>query len=60
MPRDDKLLFDIANAARLIVEFLAGMERAEFDRDVKTQSAVLHQITIIGEAAKLLSKEWRS
>ena len=62
MRNEDKILFDIANAARLVAEFLRGMEldRVAFDADVKTQSAVLHQITIIGEAAKLLPEAFRN
>ena len=59
MPREDKLLFDIVHAARLISEFLNEMDRAAFDADVKTQSAVLYQLSIIGEAAKLVPETWR-
>lgn len=48
MRNTDKLLFDIADAARLVGLFVEGMDRAIFDSDVKTQSAVLYQLTIIG------------
>ena len=60
MRNEAKILFDIADAARLIGEFLADMERAAFDADPKTQSAVLYQLSIIGEAVKQLSDEWRA
>ncbi len=35
------------------------MEEADFQQDEKTQSAVLHQILIIGEATKRVSSEFR-
>lgn len=60
MERDKATLLDIARAARLVLEFKAGMDKAAFFEDVKTQSAVLHQLTVIGEAGKRLSHEFRS
>jgi uncharacterized protein with HEPN domain len=33
---------DILTAARHIREFAAGLTRAQFDADLRTQSAVLH------------------
>jgi uncharacterized protein with HEPN domain len=55
MNRDEATLLDILQAARLIQQFTADCpdERA-FREDVKLQSAVLHQITILGEATKRL------
>lgn len=55
MPRDDATLLDIARAARLIVEFRQGIDQAAFLADVKTQSAILHQLLVLGEATKRLS-----
>lgn len=60
MPRNDAALLDIARAARLAVEFVGGMDRAAFVKDTKTQSAVLHQLLVIGEAVKRLSSEFRA
>ncbi|MEW6092988.1 MAG: DUF86 domain-containing protein [Chloroflexota bacterium] len=60
MERDEATLLDIARAARLVLEFKAGMDKAAFFEDVKTQSAVLHQLMVIGEAVKRLSPEFRS
>jgi len=36
------------------------MDRDAFIRDLKTRSAVLHQLLILGEATKRLSKEFRN
>lgn len=60
MPRDEATLLDIAAAARLVLEFNAGMDRAAFLADVKTQSSVLHQLMVIGEAVKRLSDDFRT
>lgn len=59
MDRDIATLLDIAKAARLVVEFTQGMEQDEFLADVKTQSAVLHQLLVMGEAVKRLSEGLR-
>ncbi|MFZ0927913.1 MAG: DUF86 domain-containing protein [Syntrophobacteraceae bacterium] len=60
MQRDEATLVDIANAARLALDFSAGLTSDEFLRDLKTQSAVLHQLTILGEAVKRLSEGFRA
>ena len=59
MSRDETILLDISRAARLVVEFKAGMKKASFLKDIKTQSAVLHQLMVIGEAVKRLSQDFR-
>jgi len=59
MPRDDAILLDIVNAARMILQFIKGLTKDQFMADKKTQSSVLYQITIIGEAARRLSTEFR-
>ena len=60
MQRDLAILLDIVQAAQLILAFKGGMNKAAFDADPKTQSAVLHQLMVIGEAVKRLSLEFRS
>ncbi len=60
MPRDETVLLDIARAARLTMDFKRGMDKAAFLSDAKTQSAVLHQLLIIGEAVKRLSQDFRT
>ena len=59
MWRDPATLLDIAKAIGLIQEFIQGMDRKGFLADRKTQGAVLYQITILGEAVKRLSAEFR-
>ena len=59
MQRDEVVIQDIINAARLVTEFVKGFDKDTFIRDWKTRSAVLYQLTVIGEAVKRLSKEFR-
>ena len=59
MSRDDATLLDILKAARLVVEFKRKLEKQAFLRDIKTQSAILHQLLVIGEAVNRLSEEFR-
>jgi uncharacterized protein with HEPN domain len=59
MTRDDATLLDIIKAARLIGAFVQDMSAADFMQDTKTQSAVQHQLLIIGEAVKRLSRHLR-
>ena len=60
MHRDEATLLDIAMAARLVLEFKEGMDKAAFLDDVKTQSSVLHQLMVMGEAVKRLSDGFRT
>ncbi len=59
MPRDDVPLRDILNASRLVAEFIQGLDKSAFNADWKTRSAVLYQLTVMGEAVKRLSVEFR-
>jgi uncharacterized protein with HEPN domain len=47
-------------AARLAIEFKGPADKAEFLEDAKTQSTVLHQLLIVGEAVKRISPEFRA
>ena len=49
----------MVRAARLTGEFVEGFDREGFLNDQKTQAAVLHEITIIGEGVQRLSDELR-
>ncbi|MCD6507698.1 DUF86 domain-containing protein [Candidatus Poribacteria bacterium] len=60
MRRDEVTLLDIAQAARLVIEFTQGMTKEQFFEDIKTQSAVLYQLLVMGEAVKRLSREFRA
>ena len=59
MQRDDATILDLINAGRCIERFVRGFDRESFAGDEKTQSAVLHQLMVIGEAVKRLSPEFR-
>jgi len=59
MQRDVSLLIDMADAARLILQFREQMNFEQFRADKKTQSALIHQFLVIGEVAKLLSDEFK-
>jgi uncharacterized protein with HEPN domain len=56
---DDGTALDILTAARRIRNFAAGLTLAQFSADLRTQSAVLHQIIVLGEAVKRLSDDFR-
>ncbi len=60
MDRDDQTLLDIAKAAHLIQIFVGDMTKEAFLDAPKTQSAVLYQLLVIGEAVKRLSSEFRT
>ena len=60
MARDQATLLDIARAARLVLEFKQGLDKAAFLQDFKTQSAILHQLMVMGEAVKRLSPDIRA
>ena len=59
-PRDESYLLDILAACRLIQSFVADMDRDTFDDDLKSQSAVIRQFEVLGEATKRLSEELRT
>jgi len=59
MYRDSATLLDIARAARLVLNFTQGTNRVTFFNDLRTQSAVLHQLMVIGEAVRRLSQAFR-
>jgi uncharacterized protein with HEPN domain len=60
MSRDKALIADILHASKLALGFCSNYSKSEFFDDQKTQSAVLHQLLIIGEAVKNLSVEFRA
>jgi len=60
MRRDKLYLADIVEAADAVAVFLAGAERERFLQDDLLRSAVLQKLSIIGEAAARLSKEFRA
>ena len=60
MQHDTRTLLEILRAARLIIAFTSDTDEEPFHTDVMRQSAVQHQIMIMGEAAKRLSADFRA
>lgn len=59
MERDNASLLDIARFAETILQLTAGMDEPAFQADLRTQLAVLYELTVLGEAVKRLSPEFR-
>jgi uncharacterized protein with HEPN domain len=57
--RDIASLLDIAKTAKQVLKFKGNLDKTAFLQDDKTQSAILYQLLIIGEAVKRLSQELR-
>ncbi len=57
--RDHATLLDIFYASQKILRYKSGMNKADFLEDDRTQSAIVFQLLIIGEAVKRLSSELR-
>ncbi len=60
MTRDAAVVLDLLKAARLTIEFTTGLTQGTFLADIKTQSAVQHQLMVFGEAVKRLSPTFRT
>ena len=60
MQRDDSTLLDISRSALLTQLFIEDVPHDDFLIDLKTQSSVLYQLLIIGEAVKRLSTDFRA
>lgn len=60
MRSDDALLLDILIAGRKIMRFTAGMTIEAFETDEIAQSAVIRELQVIGEAARLVSDETKA
>ena len=57
MWRDDAYMLDMLLAARKVETFTCGVIWKKFKDDDLLQNAVMHQIQIIGEAARKISKQ---
>ena len=60
MSRDLAALVDILDAINLINQYIEGIDRYAFEENIEKQDAILRRITIIEEATKRLTKEFRS
>ena len=58
MNKDREILLDLIRACRLSIQFCADLDWQAFVQDLKTQSSVLYQIVIIGEAVSRLSSDF--
>ena len=59
MPRDDLYLLELVQAAREIEVYLSGVDEKRWAADSMLRSAVLHQLTIMGEVARAVSPDVR-
>ncbi|MDJ0597509.1 MAG: DUF86 domain-containing protein [Crocosphaera sp.] len=59
MLRDIESLIDIERASARILRFSSGIKQTELVTNDEKLAAILYQITIIGEATKRLSMEFR-
>lgn len=59
MSRDDANILDMLKSARLITQFVAGLSEDVFLAGVEKQSALLYQLTVLGEAARRVSSAYR-
>ena len=55
MRRDRLLIEDIVTAADCVAEFITGYTAETLARNLLVRSAVVHQLTVIGEAVARLS-----
>jgi uncharacterized protein with HEPN domain len=53
-------LKDMLDASLRIAEFASDMNLESFNKDLKTQSAVQHQIMVMGEAASKVSRTFKT
>jgi uncharacterized protein with HEPN domain len=60
MRHDDALLLDMLLAAQDIREFTAGIDQAAFQANKLIRSAVMREVQVIGEAARMVSAEMRA
>lgn len=59
MQKDQQSLIDIADSISLIFEYLQSSDWDQFASNTKDQDAVIRRLTIIGEATKRLSRQFR-
>ena len=60
MLRDREALIDIIEAIKLILRYVEGVDFNSLAGNIEKQDAILRRITIIGEATKRLSKDFRA
>lgn len=58
--RNQEALIDIAEAIKLIFQYIEGVDSDALATNIEKQDAILRRITIIGEATKRLSQDFRN
>jgi uncharacterized protein with HEPN domain len=59
-PHDQEIIVDIVLAARGVLAFTGEVDEQAFSEDHKTQAATIHELLVMGEAAKRLSATFRA
>jgi len=59
MSRDQESILDIIESIKLILHYVEGVNQESLAANYEKQDAILRRITIIGEATKRLSPEFR-
>jgi len=60
MPKSDSAYLEhILDRASKIIQFTSGLTETDFVKDEKTQSAVIRELEVIGEASKRISEEYK-
>jgi uncharacterized protein with HEPN domain len=57
---DSAYLEHILDRANKIILFIEGMSEVQFLKDEKTQSAVIRELEVIGEASKRISEDFKN
>jgi uncharacterized protein with HEPN domain len=60
MWRDPAWILDMLQAARKVLEYAQGLSEREFMGSSRDQDAIVRQLTILGEASKRVSAEFRN
>ncbi len=60
MSNDQEIILDLYHALNQILIFTQNMNKQEFINDEKTQSSVLYQLVIMGEAVNRLSEKFKN
>jgi uncharacterized protein with HEPN domain len=60
MWRDPAWVLDMLQAARKAAEYARGLTESTFKAGSRDQDAIVRQLTILGEAAKRVSAEYRN
>lgn len=60
MSRNQESLIDMTEAIKLIFQYVEGIDSEALATNIEKQDAILRRITIIGEATKRLSRDFRN